>query len=157
MIVGIVSDTHDYVTRIRDAVEAFAGLSANAIIHAGDIVSPFALNELLKANIPVHIVFGNNDGDRNHLSSIFPAIQTPPMKLELGGRRFLVTHESHKVTDDDLENADVFVFGHTHKYLCEPGPPLTINPGEACGWITGSPTAAVLDTETLKVTKIALD
>jgi predicted phosphodiesterase len=32
-----------------------------------------------------------------------------------------------------------------------------LNPGEACGWLFGVPTAAVLDLETLKVDFLTLD
>ena len=36
------------------------------------------------------------------------------------------------------------------------GQTLIINPGEACGWINGSPTAAVLDLDTKHVEFIKL-
>jgi predicted phosphodiesterase len=37
------------------------------------------------------------------------------------------------------------------------GETLIINPGEACGWVYGSPTAAILDLETKHVEFIKLD
>ena len=40
------------------------------------------------------------------------------------------------------------VYGHTHRVDVRPGPTPVINPGETCGWLTGRPTAAVVDLET---------
>jgi len=37
------------------------------------------------------------------------------------------------------------------------GSTLLLNPGEACGWLFGVPTAAILDLETLKVDFLTLD
>jgi predicted phosphodiesterase len=39
----------------------------------------------------------------------------------------------------------------------ERGNTLLINPGEACGWLYGAPTAAILDLESLSVEILKLD
>ena len=47
-------------------------------------------------------------------------------------------------------------FTHQHQMRSE-GESLVINPGEACGWLFGAPTAAILDLDTKHVEFIKLD
>jgi putative phosphoesterase len=156
MIIGLMSDSHDNVPLVKAAVKAFRERSVQAILHAGDIVSPFTARELLAAGAPVYAVFGNNDGEKKHLPEILEHIRESPYRFELAGRIFLLAHDRDAVPQSEIDSADVFVFGHTHLYHLDSGPPLVINPGEAGGWLTGRSTAAVLDTETLEVGKIEL-
>jgi len=48
---------------------------------------------------------------------------------------------------------DVVVYGHTHNADIRKASSgcLIINPGEVCGWLTGKPTVAILNTETMEV------
>jgi putative phosphoesterase len=154
--IGLIADSHDNVPMIRSAVNAFFQAGVDAIIHAGDIVSPFAAKELLTAAVPMRAVYGNNDGDRERLAQMIEGIRQGPWKFKLAGKNFLLTHDREPVQDTDLAGIDVFVFGHSHIYHIEPGPPLLINPGEAGGWLTGIPTVALLDTRTMEVTRVML-
>ena len=52
------------------------------IIHCGDFVAPFMLKELNEADIPVHGVFGNNDGEQYLLTKFSLTIFT---NIELHG------------------------------------------------------------------------
>ena len=51
---------------------------------------------------------------------------------------------------------DVIIYGHLHKVDIREGKPLIINPGEAGGWLYDSCTAALLDTESMKVEVVTL-
>ncbi|KUK61823.1 MAG: Phosphodiesterase [Methanoculleus marisnigri] len=52
---------------------------------------------------------------------------------------------------------DIVVHGHTHQAeVRTPGPTLVVNPGETCGYLTGRPTVAVLDTVSRNVELIDL-
>jgi predicted phosphodiesterase len=52
----------------------------------------------------------------------------------------------------------VVIHGSSHiRQARTSGSTLLLNPGEACGWLFGVPTAAVLDLETLKVDFLTLD
>jgi putative phosphoesterase len=156
MKIGIISDSHDNLPLIRTAIKAFTDSGAEAIVHAGDIIAPFAAKELLAASLPVYAVFGNNDGEKKHLSEVLADIRQGPRTFELGGKNFLLTHDRASVSDTDLEGIDVLIVGHSHRYGIEPGSPLVVNPGEAGGWVSGIPTAALLDTNTMEVIKILL-
>lgn len=46
MRIGAMADTHDNLPMIRRAVEAFNAEQVELVIHAGDIVAPFALRPL---------------------------------------------------------------------------------------------------------------
>lgn len=156
MKAGIISDSHDNVPLIRAAVKILTDAGAKVIIHAGDIIAPFAAKELLVPGLPVYAVFGNNDGEKKHLAEVLEGIQPGPRRFELGGKTFLLTHDRESVSDADLVGIDILVIGHSHRYGVEPGPPLVINPGECGGWVTGNPTVALLDTDKMQVNKIPL-
>ena len=64
MILGVMSDSHDHVGNIARAVEVFQDRGIGALIHGGDLCSPFVFRELgkLKAICPaMYAVYGNPD------------------------------------------------------------------------------------------------
>ena len=97
MKVGIISDSHDNLPLIRAALCAFADAGAEAIVHAGDIISPFAARELgyynTGAGLPLYAVYGNNDGEKKELPAILEGIRPGPRKFTLGAKRFLLVHD----------------------------------------------------------------
>jgi hypothetical protein len=173
-MIGILSDTHDNLDAVRLAVQLFRDAGCSLLIHAGDFVAPFAARELGKAGIPVQAVYGNCDGEKHGLADAiapFGAIQDAPLILQHAGLSILVTHSaawksvrrgeydaggpgvslgvSLRRTRSWIETTgkyDVVIFGHTHKpEVGREGRTLVINPGEACGWLTGRKTVALLD------------
>lgn len=156
MKVGILSDSHDHLTNLRTAVEAFNDAGVGYVLHAGDFVAPFVANELQKLRCPLLGIFGNNDGERiglqARLKGFGAEVKVQPTFIELGGKNFVIVHEGDLV--DALANSgkfDIVVYGHTHSIDIRRlnNGCLVINPGEACGWLTGKATVVVLDTETM--------
>jgi len=145
--VGVISDTHDNLDKVRQAVGLFNSLGVDLVVHCGDIVAQFVLVEMNRLAAPLRLVFGNCDGDRAALRDRAQqfgfTITEGPQRFELGGKRFVVNH--HPIATPDC---DFFLHGHTHKLLHQPGAPTIINPGEAAGWLTGRSTVAVLDAGT---------
>ena len=124
MMVGLVSDTHGLL-RV-EVLHAFAG--TDLILHAGD-VGGAAVLEGLHAVAPTRAVSGNVDPPDGTLPG---AIQ-----CELEGVRIHVSH-GHEIgspTPPRLAaryDADVIIYGHTHRALIEwVGTALVINPGAA--------------------------
>ncbi|MBN1491173.1 MAG: metallophosphoesterase [Phycisphaerae bacterium] len=147
MIVGIISDTHDRLPMIDAAIAAFVRRGAEVMIHPGDLVAPFAAKRLLAWNRPLHVCYGNNDGERRGLKNVLPQIQDGPLWLDLGGRRILVHHALEWCEAADIERAEIVVTGHTHEVVNEVRDGrLFLNPGECCGWVADRCTVAVLDT-----------
>jgi len=57
-----------------------------------------------------------------------------------------------------VESYDVIVYGHTHEAKTyKKRRTLVINPGETCGYLTGKPTVAILNTQMLDVRVVSLE
>jgi putative phosphoesterase len=160
-MIGILSDTHDNLPRVREAVRLFNRAGCELVIHAGDFVAPFTVDELRNLRAPVRAVFGNCDGERAGLTRAFRGvgeIREAPFTFLHGGVRFAVIHLDAPV--DRLVQAktcDVVVFGHTHRPTVEVRDAvLVINPGEAGGWLRGKSTVVLLDPATLAADIITL-
>jgi uncharacterized protein len=155
MKIGIISDTHENMDKIKSAVLLFNREGVGAVLHGGDIISPITAKEFSALKAPLTGVFGNNDGDKLFLTERFQEIGTLHKKRwegTLDGKNFLLIHEPDML--DALAASgyyDVIVYGHTHRAeISRRGKTLVINPGEGGGWITGKATAALLETETME-------
>jgi uncharacterized protein len=121
-VIGVISDTHGLLR--PEAGTALHGVEM--ILHAGDIGQPEILEELSKI-APVTAVRGNNDtGDwaRN-----IPDFQ----RLEIGGISIYMLHDLKEFNyADETIDADVLIFGHSHKPMIEDRDGvLHLNPGSA--------------------------
>jgi putative phosphoesterase len=125
MRIGLIADTHGLVR--PEIFGAFEGVTQ--ILHAGDVGGRAVLKEL-EAIAPVHAVYGNVDmpGD--------PDLE-PALHVTLGGRTIHVSHghELGSPTPARLlirYDADIIVYGHTHRALVErSGERVVVNPGAA--------------------------
>ncbi len=141
MRIGLISDTHG---RLRpQALDALAGV--DRILHAGDVGSLGILDDL-GALAPVTAVWGNTDGF--DLRSRLVEIAT----VEAQGLRIRLAH-GHQLGSpkpDALRqahpDADVIVYGHTHRPLEDRSARiLVVNPGAAGPPRFGAaPTVAIL-------------
>jgi putative phosphoesterase len=149
--IGIISDTHDRLDKVREAVALFNRLKPDRVVHCGDIVAPFVLGEMKVLTMPVVGVFGNCDGDKAALKAradeLGLSLRESPFEFELGRKRIVVSHKPLSPAPD----CDFYLHGHTHKLRHDGGSPVIVNPGEACGWLFGRSTAALLDTDTSEV------
>ena len=147
MLIGILSDTHDQLIAIDKALEVFRQRNVDFVIHGGDLISPFAAKRLKAGvTVPLHIIYGNNDGERAGLKQILPQIQDGPMFIEAGGKTIAVHHDPALLPPEAVAKADIIVVGHTHdRKVEERDGKLFLNPGECCGWLTGKATVALLD------------
>ncbi len=166
MLIGIVSDSHDNVPMLHRAVEHFNAEGCELVIHAGDVVAPFAMAVMDGLNCPFRAVYGNNDGEKVGLkikaASVGGSIEEPPVQLMAGGLEIRVVHDcADWEAEAESSGADVVIFGHTHDTVVETSSgrelPLGINPGECGGWLTANCTVAILDTITRRVRIIDLE
>ena len=152
MKIGLISDTHDHVIRIREAVARLNRGRVEVVLHAGDYCSPFAVRELADLDAPLHGIIGNNDGDVYQIGRAFAEIgarlENQWWETRIDGRRILVMHEPRGVDDvAAAQTYDLIVFGHTHERdERRIGDTLVINPGEVCGWLGGIGSLAIYDT-----------
>ena len=78
MKLAVISDTHDHLENLEKAIVEINTLGVGALLHCGDLCSPFVIDRLATFNGPVHVVFGNNEGDRftiNNVSKKFPNVK----------------------------------------------------------------------------------
>jgi len=115
MLLTILSDTHvstakrsrarDLPARVWDSIK-----ESDAVIHAGDVVEAFLLEEIAKI-VPVHAVLGNND-----LGLKLP----DSLELEFEEIKLAVLHDAgpRKGRPERLKKqfpqAQVVVYGHSH-------------------------------------------
>lgn len=154
MKIGVLSDTHDNVPRIEQAVDLFNARGVGHVVHAGDFISPFAIKPLKRLRCPVLAVFGNNDGERLGVAAQFAGIgEIHPNvgSARLADRSVAVVH--YPELAEPLARSgefDLVVYGHTHKIdERREGTCLLLNPGEAGGWLSGRSTVAIVDLESL--------
>jgi putative phosphoesterase len=151
-MIGVMSDSHDNLTQIRKAVALFNGAKCDLVLHAGDMIAPFAARELAALGCPLKAVFGNCDGEKQGLEMAvekFGLIQEAPLIISHGDRQILIVHYHFSIaTYASSGKYDVIVYGHTHKAdIRREGRVLLLNPGETGGWLTGQSTVALLDPE----------
>ena len=152
MRIAILSDTHDNIWVLKDLL---AGLQADALLFCGDFCAPFTLAQIAEGFFgPVHVVFGNNDGDKLLLSQVAGRFSHVTLhgdlaELELDGRRLAVTH--YPRIGRALAKSSVYdlvCYGHSHERIVEQvGTTVLVNPGEVMGRL-GPSTYAVYDTAT---------
>ncbi|MHC4598973.1 MAG: metallophosphoesterase [Planctomycetota bacterium] len=148
MLVGIVADSHDHLEAARDAVALMRARGVERILHAGDIISPFAVKAFLEGRVDVDAVFGNNDGEKRILSELLRGITEGHRRLALEGRTVVLVHDRADLPDEEAARADLVVFGHNHyPEVKETDGRIELNPGEVCGWLTRQRTLALWDTK----------
>ncbi len=154
----VISDIHDNIKNLETALQLATTASCDSIICCGDLCSSFILNLIHeKYKLPVHIVFGNNDGDKFHLIQKAVFLNTDRnqgCKITLHGE-FLIAEKGHKLEGINSSVAiavyhypemaeiiarsgifDYVFYGHTHKSSIETKDIcLLANPGSILGYI----------------------
>ena len=157
MKIAIFSDTHDNIWKLDQALERMQ--DADQLIHCGDLCSPFVVKRIGEAahSRPVHIVWGNNEGDIRLMCQI--AAEYPSFHLhgafadlELDGIRVGVTHYPEIARSLAVSRLYQLVcYGHDHvAHESQQGACRILNPGELMG-LYGKTTFAFFDTQTGKI------
>ena len=163
MLLAVMSDTHDHIWNLRKALRIIQDRGAEAIVHCGDFVAPFMLKELNQMPIPVHGVFGNNDGDQYLLTKMSLAESSNVQFYGLVGTLtlddFKVGFSHYRPVADGLAASghyDLVCFGHSHEAFLEKGEKTDLlNPGEVMGK-DGSPGFYLVDTSTRQYEPVSL-
>ncbi len=158
MKVAVVSDTHDNQEAVDSLVALLRDMGIGTVFHLGDIVSPFTLRRF--EGFEYYGVFGNNDGEKALLRDVAREhgfhLELQPSLVEFSGSRFLLYHGSgsvektRKIVESFAESGeyDFVLYGHTHiRDSRKIGETVLLNPGEACGYLYGKRSFAILDTE----------
>ena len=154
MMIGIMSDSHDNLDAMTEAVKLFKERKVELVLHAGDFIAPFTVRCFEGLTARVFGVFGNNDGEKIHLKERYAPIgeiYNDPLIFKIHEKSIVVTHKPELV--DPLAHSnkfDLIVYGHTHRADVRTiGKTLIINPGECGGWLHGTKSIAILDLDNM--------
>jgi putative phosphoesterase len=158
-LIGIISDSHDNMNALRKAVEFFNERGVKAVLHAGDLISPFTARAFKELKPKLYFVFGNNDGDKLTLTKWLEEIGATSCgdfgDLTIDGLHIALLHGTNEALVKALAKSgefDVVIRGHTHEPNVKiiEGVPV-INPGESSGVLSGKSTVAILEIANLNV------
>ncbi len=156
-LIGIISDTHDNMDAIRDSVELLNSKGVSLVIHAGDLIAPFVVPEFAKLEARFVGVFGNNDGEKVGLNLKFKELDVKLSnfeELEYKGKRIAIYHGTIQGIADALSTCDIYdivILGHSHEAgIKKQGSTTVINPGEACGYLSGKRTLCLFNLEKME-------
>lgn len=148
MKIGVLSDSHGYETRLKQAVREMGDV--DLIIHCGDYADDAAQIRQW-TNTPVMFVRGNCDEYSGfgedcpaYLNTTFGAKQIYAVH---GHRERVKSGLDHLFYDAKALGADIALFGHTHvAEVIDRDGVLMVNPG-SCALPQGSelPTYAIID------------
>ena len=169
MKIAILSDIHDHVWNLKKALSSPQLQETETMLYCGDLCAPFIIHLLGQSyQYPIHLVFGNNDGDgaaiiKNASQYSQITIHGETFRGEIGGLHVAMNHYPDKARIM-AENGgyDLVCYGHNHTLAQENiGNTLLINPGAIMGFHGGrlediQPTFAILDTNSkdLKVVPV---
>jgi len=153
MKIAVLSDTHDNLWTLERALPHLR--EADIVLHCGDVCAPFTLKRLAEGieGKPLHLVWGNNDGDRRMLAKIAEQVGNVHLHGEfadfsIDGFRVAMSHypEVARAVARAAEH-DLVCYGHDHTlHSSRIARTLLLNPGELHGGLTGRATFAILDT-----------
>jgi len=163
MRIAVMSDTHDHLSNLERAIARINESNAQTLIHCGDLCSPFVIERIAAFDGPVHVVFGNVDGDRYTIELVseeFPNVTIHGefgfIETEAGSVAFTHRPEFAKGLASTGSYIAVF-YGHTHRRKSEKiGETRLVNPGELMG-LKEDPGWIVFDTATGGEEHFALD
>ena len=162
MKVGLLADTHDRLPAIAELLQIMMSKGVSLVMHAGDYCAPFALDPFNEVNVALLGIFGRNDGDPEGLKAtaakgVGMELYESPHSFEVSGHRILLVHDLGEVNRRSINSHRFVVHGFTHRQeTVTRGETLIVNPGEACGWLTGSCTGVILNLETSEVEIVTL-
>lgn len=151
MKVAICSDIHDNIWKLEKALPLMG--EAGALIFCGDFCAPFTLAQMAEGfSGPVHVVFGNNDGDPRLLTQVAGKHANVTLhgqfaEIELDGLKVAVNHYP-EIARPIAESGryGMVCYGHDHKlFQAQIGATLLVNPGEIMGRF-GRSTFMLVDT-----------
>ncbi len=159
MKLAILSDIHDNVWNLRAVLERIA--DTDAVLCCGDLCAPFMVARLAEGASPrpVHVVFGNNDGDLYRITSVASGFENVTLhgelyRGEIDGVRIVMTHYDTVAATITPEGTDLVCYGHNHAAaIDERGGCCYLNPGAIMGYTPAGNrdipvTFAVYDTST---------
>ncbi len=151
MLIGIVGDTHNNLKNISKICNIFNSENVNLVFHTGDISLPKSLMAFKDLKCKLIAVFGNNDiGEKDGLKKISRQlnfnINDEPYNLDIENTRICLLHHPELISDSLIDQSDIILHGHTHRYRNEIiRNTLIFNPGECAGFMPNKNQVGIID------------
>lgn len=152
MKIGVVSDTHGSLVRLRPVATMLESLEVDVVLHCGDVGSVEVIEAL--SRWPAHFVRGNCDlGAEQALSAACVGTSIwhgAFAALEFGASKIALLHGDDARCRQEAAMSGEYDFvcvGHTHvAQIRSAGPTTLFNPGAL--YRTSSPSIGFIDSET---------
>ena len=139
--IAILSDSHDNIWMLERTLTQVHANGADVLLHCGDLCAPFIVNQLAEAFAgPIHIIFGNNDGDGRLLHTLAATHNHVILygiyaELTIANRQIALIHypePARRIAQSG--HFDLVCYGHDHiKHHELIGDCHLVNPGEVMG------------------------
>ncbi len=139
MRIAVLSDIHDNIWNLQRLLSELKDVGL--LIFCGDLCAPFTLDMMAEGFAgPVHVTFGNNDGDVFLLTRIAGkhpnvTLASPFGEVEVDGQRLAFVHYPQFGEGlAALGRYDAVFYGHSHQAEARTvGRTVLANPGEVMG------------------------
>jgi len=160
MKIAVLSDIHENFHNLIVALEEIKASEVSFIICLGDLMNAGIANVLSIQDIPVFMIWGNNDGEIVDVVKLMSKEKSQLQVsnrtfdfLELDGKKIFISHY------DDLAIPmaksglyDAVFYGHNHtKNIEKIDQCWVVNPGEICAQKTGVSSYSIYNTATNEV------
>lgn len=157
MKIAILSDIHDQKQNLAIVISQIKTADISEAIVLGDFCAPPTVGQLVDSGLKLHCIFGNNDGDRARMKEVAAKAsgritfsQQEFDQFVIDDRKVFVTHYpeiAQPIAASGQFNAVFYGHDHQrHQETLENGT-LLLNPGEVWGWLNGTISYAIWDTE----------
>jgi uncharacterized protein len=161
--IALFCDSHDRIDYLQEALIQAERRGSTHLIHGGDLCAPFVIGELAtRFRGPIHIVFGNNDGDGRLCAQVAAkfdhvTLHGPYFEGSIGGVRCAAIHYPEPALRiAQSGQLDLVLYGHDHKpHYSLHGACHLVNPGELMGRL-GPPSWGLFDEESGTYTRYEL-
>ena len=161
MKLAICSDIHDNIWVLEKALPGME--KADVLLFLGDFCAPFTLVQLAEGfSRPIHVVWGNNDGDKWSLTTQAARFDHVTLHgemadLQLQGKHIAMNHYPDIARGlASSQQFDLVCYGHDHRAHDElVGATRLFNPGELMGRF-GASTYAIFDLVTGVVDPVSI-
>jgi putative phosphoesterase len=155
MKIGLLSDTHNRLTHLQAALNAFHAESITTLFHCGDLSTPETAASLGGFRV-IHVI-GNSDYLSGEIRRVL--LELNPLSISenqfaglIDGVSIAITHGDKHPTPEELASSGRYQYvfcGHTHHRRNElVGSTLILNPGALGGRRPEKRSACVLDLAT---------
>lgn len=166
MKILVVSDIHENFNNLSRVLEKIPELGVEKIFCLWDLINGWIWRLLAKQDIPTHLIWWNNDGNKTWVMKAFYEADNGSViannefdTCEIDGKRIFLTH--YPIIAKSVAKSwdyDVVMYGHDHLHRQEMTQDcLLLNPWEISAHKTNTCTYAVYDTLTHSAEILTLD